>query len=212
MAPSLRTEGEWRYASFSSSSCLFFSGDCASGELSRPPPALAGVGSWALAWRTGANSRRGQNRPGRSLLSLRLHRAGEVHCATSVVTNAGRKHCIEDARAQLVAHRFDLEPGLLGALLDLLAGAANALLRVLTHLGEGGLALRIPLLQLLVAGLEDLGLGRAELVFVGCRSRPQPRRWRCAPAPRHRRCGRGARRERDREDGEPASRRQPPAR
>src|SRR5438445_13005856 len=69
MAPILRTEGEWRYASFSSTSCLFICSDCASGELSRPPPALV-VDFWALAWPLGAINAAASIRQGRSLMSL----------------------------------------------------------------------------------------------------------------------------------------------
>ena len=77
--------------------------------------------------------------------------------------NAGRKYGVEDARAQLIAQGDDLKPRLLRTLLNLLAGAANTLLHVLPYLGKSCLTLCIPLLQLLIAGLKDLGFGCARL-------------------------------------------------
>ena len=80
--------------------------------------------------------------------------------------NTGREHRMENLRTQLVGHASDLEPRLLGAVVDLLPGSAYALLRGLPHLGEGCFALLVPLFQLAVADLEDLGLGGAQFVLV----------------------------------------------
>ncbi len=56
----------------------------------------------------------------------------------------------------------------MGALIDLLTGSADTLLGMLSDLREGGFALGVPLLQFLVASLEDGCLCGAELLFVSC--------------------------------------------
>jgi hypothetical protein len=68
---------------------------------------------------------------------------------------------LEDARAEFITGSYDLEASVVRALFDLLAGAFDAVLGVLTNLLEGGIALGVPLLQFLFAGLEDLGPGFA---------------------------------------------------
>jgi hypothetical protein len=101
----------------------------------------------AVSWLLGScvanrrEQRRGQDKPGQKPLDL--------------------------ARTELIAQRYNLEPRLLGALLDLLATAANTFLRVLPDLGESRLPLCIPLLQLLIASLKYLSLRGAQLLFVG---------------------------------------------
>ncbi len=55
----------------------------------------------------------------------------------------------------------------MGALLDLLPCCTHSIMRQLTGLCERRFALCIPLLQLLIAQLKDLGLGETKLFFVG---------------------------------------------
>src|SRR5580700_8291837 len=83
--------------------------------------------------------------------------------------NTGGEYSFEDERAQLIAQPYNLESRLLGALLDLMAGAANTLLHELPYLRESCLPLCIPLLQLLIASLKDLGPGGAQFLFIRCR-------------------------------------------
>ncbi len=75
-------QAEWRYASFSSASCLLASGDCASGELACAPRAAGCEDSCALEALEPAASPRIKN-PGKQSC---LH-AGSLHCVTS-----GSKH------------------------------------------------------------------------------------------------------------------------
>ena len=70
-------------------------------------------------------------------------------------------------RAQLRAHPFNLRPRRPSRSVSISCRAAwISLLRRLPHLLQRLLALRVPLLQLLLARLEDLGLRTAQLVFV----------------------------------------------
>src|SRR6185437_3475625 len=69
-------------------------------------------------------------------------------------------------RTQLGAHAFDLRTSRRGALLDVLLCRTDTLLRRLPNLFDGGIALGVPLLQLLVTGLKDRGLGITQLLLV----------------------------------------------
>ena len=65
--------------------------------------------------------------------------------------------------AELGAGGFDLVAGVGGALLDLLLGGEDTLLRGVANFFEGGFALRVPLLQLLVASVKISALAARSL-------------------------------------------------
>ena len=141
------TDGEWRKASFSSSGCVFFSGDCASGVLAVTGRLRGGCGLLRYQARSGGNEQKScEKKPCGQLIDR-----GTAHCATSVAaTLAGRTAVrMREVSSPLIDSIWTAR---IGALWSISGRArADALLRGLPNLLEGGIALGVPLLQFLLA-------------------------------------------------------------